>query len=145
MLNEGEVIEVLDQENPELWLVRKQEDRRKVRRHSRVKSLCNIRCMASPQLQAPTILGHKPIPRRIVTKLGEVQYERCFKFQQGFSSTSVPGFTVLFSCTFAVIQILDIIGSLHFISWAISMKLSCYCFFHARLQMCQISLKNIQK
>ncbi|XP_064646394.1 muscle M-line assembly protein unc-89-like isoform X2 [Lineus longissimus] len=30
ILNEGEVIEVLDQENPELWLVRKQDDRRKI-------------------------------------------------------------------------------------------------------------------
>jgi hypothetical protein len=32
------------------------------------------------------------------------------------------------SCTFAVIQILDKIGSLPFISWAISMKLSDYFF-----------------
>jgi hypothetical protein len=36
---------------------------------------------------------------------------------------------ITFSCTFAVIQILDNIGSIPFISWAISMKLSGYYFF----------------
>jgi hypothetical protein len=36
---------------------------------------------------------------------------------------------ITFSCTFAVIQILNNIGSLPFISWAISMKLSGYYFF----------------
>jgi hypothetical protein len=36
----------------------------------------------------------------------------------------------MFSCTFAVIKILDNIGSLPFISWAISMKLSDYYFCH---------------
>jgi hypothetical protein len=36
---------------------------------------------------------------------------------------------VTFSCTFAVIQILDNIGSLPVVSWAISMKLSDYYFF----------------
>jgi hypothetical protein len=44
-----------------------------------------------------------------------------------------------------LIKILDNIGSPPVISWAISMKLSNYYFFHAHLRMCQVSWKNIQK
>jgi hypothetical protein len=70
---------------------------------------------------------------------------RNFKFRHMFCRKKALWCKITFSCTFAAIQILDNIGSLTVISWAISMKHFRLLFFHAHLRMCQVSLKNIQK